>query len=113
MLRVLKKIFVLPFVGMIKFAVSVVPTTGEFEVCEGGAIVASGEVTAPHQPLHTLNDETECILSPKKSAKNAGPELMAEEVYREFRLRGYEYGPKFCGILQASGNGKFMHWLFI
>lgn len=94
---------------MIKFTVSVVPATGEFEVCEGGTMVASGEVSTPYKSLHTLDDESKCILSPRKSAKSTGPDLKADEVYREFRLRGYEYGPKFCGILQAAGNGNL--WL--
>lgn len=80
------------------------PATGEFEVCEGETLVASGEVFSPHRPLRTLGDEMEYILSPKP--QRAELAMTLEEVYREFRLRGYEYGPKFRGILKATESGN-------
>ncbi|XP_061181837.1 fatty acid synthase-like [Saccostrea echinata] len=103
---------VLPTIGVIKFTVSLIPSTGEFEVCEGGTLVASGVVETPYKPLTTLSDETEYVLSPSKQTKNVTPELTLEEVYREFKLRGYEYGPKFCGILKATVNGEEGHLLW-
>ncbi|XP_062605841.1 fatty acid synthase-like [Saccostrea cucullata] len=103
---------VLPSVGVVKFTVSLIPSTGDFEVCEGGTLVARGVVEAPYKPLTTLSDETEYVLSPSKQTKNVTPELSLEEVYREFKLRGYEYGAKFCGILKATVNGEEGHLLW-
>ena len=33
--------------------------------------------------------------------------LNADDIYKELRLRGYEYGPTFQGVRSANGTGKF------
>lgn len=83
---------------MIKFIVFVVLVIGEFEVCEGGVMVVSGEVFVFYKFFYILDDESKCILFFRKLVKIIGLDFMVDEVYREFRLRGYEYGFKFCGI---------------
>lgn len=35
--------------------------------------------------------------------------LSLADVYKELRLRGYEYGPHFQGVLQASFRGRHAH----
>lgn len=32
--------------------------------------------------------------------------LANKEIYKELRIRGYDYGPSFQGLISASGDGK-------
>ena len=68
-------------------------------------MVASGNISSPLEPLQTFNDDTECIKTPISPSRSELP-LSTEDIYKEFRLRGYEYGPTFQGILQAENRGK-------
>ncbi|KAL1481147.1 hypothetical protein MTO96_050421, partial [Rhipicephalus appendiculatus] len=71
--------------------------SGEFEISEGGTVVASGTIR--------LAEENEKILglglltSPTDTLNY---ELDAEDIYKELRLRGYEYHGSFVGILKAD-----------
>ena len=74
--------------------------TGDFEVCEAGALVVSGRISCPAQqsnelPLyeHSLHQPGELI------------QLTSSDIYKELRLRGYDYGPTFQGIISANGEG--------
>lgn len=40
------------------------------------------------------------------AAPTAAFHLTLEDVYKELRLRGYDYGPRFQGILKADLEGK-------
>jgi fatty acid synthase len=88
------------------FTVSIVPSTGEFKVCRADTLVASGEVFCPRRFIQTSDDEKDSILLPDLSPPGTLC-MTQEEVYREFRLRGYEYGPEFCGILKAAESGEY------
>lgn len=39
--------------------------------------------------------------------------LKAGDVYKELRLRGYDYGKTFQGILESNNTGKHMHTDFL
>jgi len=32
--------------------------------------------------------------------------LLNKDIYKELRIRGYDYGPKFQGLVEARGDGK-------
>ncbi len=89
------------------------PGNGGFEIMEGDSLAASGQV-------HLVDDEQspffyDKIRFPTSSRKQCDDqiiELTTKDVYKEFLLRGYEYGPKFQCIHQICNGGSngFIRW---
>ena len=79
--------------------------TGDFEITESGGLVASGKISVATEPV---------IPSISKHNRSAGTaenldlELTKADIYKELRLRGYDYGPTFQGILRSSCTGVFV-----
>lgn len=71
-------------------------TTGDFEISESGSMSVSGKIK------ETESSETD--LLPYKDTPTM--ELSSADVYKELRLRGYDYGSEFRGISAADINGK-------
>jgi fatty acid synthase len=84
--------------------VSLSPGTGKFEICEHGALVASGTVRA------AADDKLQPELNGPVSgdSKTGSLNLSPDDIYKELRLRGYDYGPTFRGIVSATGNGMHL-----
>ena len=87
--------------GIVKFEVNITPGTGQFEVSESEALVVSGRIYVPNEPV---------LEVPVYERRNVGEDgdliqLGTADVYKELRLRGYDYGPTFQGILSASNRG--------
>ncbi|GFU38618.1 fatty acid synthase [Nephila pilipes] len=67
-----------------------------FEVSEGGSIVCTGrmdfldETEKKNLPLCFQESDTKTLL------------MNANDIYKELKLRGYEYGPKFQGIIGSD-----------
>lgn len=74
------------------------PGTGKFEIQEREIVVASGRVICPDTADLSMNDEDFDFSSEEFPLK-------ARDVYKELRLRGYDYGPTFQGIQEASITG--------
>ena len=86
--------------GTVKLGVTVSPGSGKFEICEHDSVVVSGRISILEEPDIPDN---ECA----KPVESTEPlPLNSEDIYKELRLRGYEYGPTFRGILSADGTGK-------
>jgi len=97
--------------GSVKLEVSVAPGSGQFEVCDGGNLVVSGRVYIPSasqtfQASYSTAEQLESV--PEGSLR-----LNSEDIYKELRLRGYDYGPTFQGIVSASTTGKSLLLLLI
>ena len=71
--------------------------TGNFVVCEGDSPVVSGNI----RTLLDTNDD----LFPEKWTQDTAI-LDAKNIYKEFRVRGYDYGPYFQCLMEASSNGR-------
>src|SRR6201999_3292549 len=88
---------ILPKQGQIKFVVRMMETSGEFSVSEGGTIAATGRVSIQEEPIlnldHLLEDESVVAEDTLK--------LSPKDIYKELRLRGYDYGPSFQGLTEA------------
>ena len=84
------------------------PGSGEFEVCENGTQVVTGSVSAPDEP----SPRVPVLTSQPASTDSQLIQLTGNDVYKELRLRGYEYGPTFQGILSASNHGDtgYLRW---
>ncbi|XP_077526185.1 fatty acid synthase-like isoform X2 [Haemaphysalis longicornis] len=88
---------VLPKSGPIRIVVNIMSTSGEFEVSEGGTVVATGRVRMAEQGVELLDKEP-----PGAPSEEVEYDLDAEDIYKELRLRGYEYHGAFRGILKAD-----------
>ena len=86
--------------GSVKFHVSVTSGTGRFDITENDSVVVSGRVSIPTEPW-TRDDEPSDLIPDTESLP-----LQSDDIYKVLRLRGYEYGPTFRGILSADGTGK-------
>ncbi|KAL5018316.1 hypothetical protein ScPMuIL_004038 [Solemya velum] len=96
---------ILPKEGTVKLDVSIMPLTGNFEVCEAGSLVVSGSIAilTREDPVSFYDDYQ--MKFPFKENRELDLQLKADDIYKEFRLRGYDYGPKFRPIISASNQG--------
>ena len=86
--------------GSVKLDVTVSPGSGQFEICENDSVVASGRISILSES-GTSDDECPAPVL------DSGPlPLNSDDIYKELRLRGYDYGPTFRGILSADGTGN-------
>lgn len=91
-----------------KFDVIVTLANGDFEIMEEGNLCASGRITILDKERNKepffldklLSDPTRMDQSEEKI------ELTSADIYKEFLLRGYEYGPTFRGIQSATNSGE-------
>ena len=94
--------------GKVKLDVTMIPGSGEFEICENGSLVASGriqvagdnELDAAYAADQVADEEDQSGMSDGVMLK-----LNSDDIYKELRLRGYEYGPTFQSLISADGNG--------
>jgi len=83
--------------------VTVTPGSGQFEISENESVVASGRISIMAEPGMSDDDGSTPVLDTESLPLNS------DDIYKELRLRGYDYGPTFRGILSADGSGKF-YW---
>lgn len=90
------------FAGSIEFTVMVQKGSGNFEVVESGAAIVTGRIYVPE------DISREQINMPPPEELPADPELLPlgpRDVYKELRLRGYNYKGLFRGITYANNEG--------
>ncbi|XP_055874982.1 fatty acid synthase-like [Biomphalaria glabrata] len=95
---------VLPATGTVTLSVSIMPATGKFEICENDAQVVSGTIFSPEGQFLD-RDQYSAVKNILNKTESLEFQLTKEEVYKELRLRGYDYGPTFQGITNASQSG--------
>ena len=100
---------ILPKQGQTKFVIRMMETSGEFSVSEGGTIAVTGRVFVPEESNLNLQH-----LLTDGSVPNENPlKLEPKDIYKELRLRGYDYGPTFRGLTEATADGrhgKIKYW---
>ena len=76
--------------------------TSNFQVIEKDIVVASGKVMIPD------SKQTKVFFNNTKVPEKLviPTDLTPEDVYKDFRLKGYEYGPSFQGLLGANMQSK-------
>ena len=94
---------ILPKSGQTKFVIRMMETSGEFSISEGGAIVATGRVFVPEEPILKLGH---IVDEYKKPDAEHTLVLTPRDIYKELRVRGYDYGPSFQGIQEATEDGR-------
>lgn len=77
-------------------------SSGLFELSEGGSVAVSGKVRLAEEP----DKEVLSLAAPKPNAeKEKLLPLNTNDVYKELRLRGYDYSGLFQGIVSADNRG--------
>lgn len=87
--------------GKTKFVVNIMDVTGEFEVCESGTVAATGIIKVLDAPLNFDDDRLTSNIVDESTIM-----LDKKDVYKELRLRGYDYGPTFQGIIESYSSGE-------
>ncbi|KAG8507553.1 Fatty acid synthase [Galemys pyrenaicus] len=94
---------ILPKTGTVSLEVRLLEASRSFEVSENGNLIVSGKVWPWEDPDPTLFDSP----AEQQPAEPAATFRLAQgEVYKELRLRGYDYGPQFQGVLEAGLEGE-------
>lgn len=98
---------ILPKDGAVKFGLNFFDGTGKFEICEGGSLAMSGVIKVPEDI-----EMEELPLDPMTYDKKSGLLLERGDVYKELRLRGYDYGGIFRGInkTDSCANAGELEW---
>ncbi|XP_058059390.1 fatty acid synthase [Anopheles bellator] len=89
---------ILPRDGSVKFGINFFDGTGAFEICEGGTLAVSGRLTIPESI-----EQEELPLSKLETDKGTLA-LNTGDVYKELRLRGYDYGGLFRGVTRSDSR---------
>lgn len=90
---------ILPKTGTVTLTVHLMPASNKFDVSEGDSLSVTGKIYIPDLPVLSANF---------KEAPHIKEEvhLTSECIYKELRLRGYDYGPTFQGIKGANSTGN-------
>ncbi|GAB0091808.1 Fatty acid synthase [Sergentomyia squamirostris] len=87
---------ILPSEGSVKLGINFFDGSSRFEICEGGSLAVSGKLR-----MSDDIDNEELPLDPLPEYKNNLP-LNTNDVYKELRLRGYDYGGVFRGVIESD-----------
>jgi fatty acid synthase len=90
------------FAGFLEFDIMVQKGSGNFEVYEGGATVVTGTVRVPENVCH----ETASLEFSEPQTSDDLLELSSQDIYKELRLRGYNYQGDFCGLVSLDSCGE-------
>lgn len=89
--------------GAVKFLINVFDGSGDFELVEGGSLAVSGRVRLPEDV-----EKEQLSLPPPTVTKADLLDLGTADIYKDLRLRGYDYSGVFRGILQTDNKGKLV-----
>ncbi|CAD5216831.1 unnamed protein product [Bursaphelenchus okinawaensis] len=87
----------------IRLDVTISPGHGDFEISDGDQLAASGRIYIPDENKPFYYEDFKGIETSKLAERI---ELDTEDAYKEFLLRGYEYGPAFRGIYRTCNSGE-------
>ncbi|KAI5764340.1 FASN protein [Gulo gulo luscus] len=96
---------ILPKTGTVALEVRLLEASRAFEVSENGNLIVSGKVYQWEDPDPKLFDSQDGPDPTDPTDPMAAFCLSQGEVYKELRLRGYDYGPHFQGVLEANLEG--------
>uniref|UniRef100_A0A8C2CHT2 Fatty acid synthase n=1 Tax=Cyprinus carpio TaxID=7962 RepID=A0A8C2CHT2_CYPCA len=97
--------------GSVQLEVRLMPATNRFEVSENGNLAVSGKVSVLEDAgLDAFHAELNKPMAVDK--EDSKLLLKAGDIYKELRLRGYDYGKTFQGILESNNAGDCgkLHW---
>ncbi|XP_069511428.1 fatty acid synthase [Ambystoma mexicanum] len=96
---------ILPKAGSVQLEVNLMPASSRFEVSEGGNLSVSGKISLLEETaLNNFRNQTN-DLKDEDSENVPKFYLKEKDIYKELRLRGYDYGPAFQGIIESNNTG--------
>ncbi|CAA9997193.1 unnamed protein product, partial [Nesidiocoris tenuis] len=96
---------IMPKEGSVKFHVSIFDGSGAFELTESGSPVVTGHIFVSEGIDKDGTPNLKVPAPLPNGAKTGGIPLKKNEVYRDFRLRGYDYGGIFQGVKETDNFG--------
>jgi fatty acid synthase len=90
----------------VKFTVRILEGTGDFTISEGNSIAATGRVSSPEEGSFEFQEQLEETIDEEEDEDDLKELLNTKDIYKELRIRGYDYGPKFQGLVEARGDGR-------
>ena len=90
----------------VKLDVVLTPGNGCFEIMDGDQLAASGKITVVEDDKPFFYSDLQKIQTSDVAERI---ELDTEDAYKEFLLRGYEYGPAFRFVVLLY---TYNLWLF-
>ncbi|KAL1477476.1 hypothetical protein MTO96_035707, partial [Rhipicephalus appendiculatus] len=100
-LKVLR-VTILPPSGSVRIMVTMMPMSGEFEVCESRAVVAKGRIRVAKEGETVLLKDP-----PGTSGEVIAYDMDTADVYKELSLRGYKFYGAFRGVLKACSQKQY------
>ena len=85
-----------------KFVVRLMESSGQFSVSEGGTIAATGRISIAEESSLSLQH----LLTDGSVPNENSLKLQPKDIYKELRIRGYDYGPAFRGLAEATADGR-------
>jgi len=84
--------------------------SGNFEVVEGGTAVVSGTVQVPDN----VSQERASLKFFEPQTNDDLLEISSQDIYKELRLRGYNYHGDFCNLVSLDSSGECLvrNWFF-
>lgn len=86
--------------------------SGNFEVVEGGAAVVTGRLYVPEDINKEMVNISDLDDSMENDASSDSLPLTDKDVYKELRLRGYNYKGMFKCITKTNNKGKSLHTIY-
>lgn len=83
----------------VNFQCTMLDDSGSFVVKDGENVVASGK-------MEVIDDFKHYVSPPSEEETNNLLKLTLNDIYKEFRVRGYDYDPFFQGLYSALSNGS-------
>ncbi|KAJ9575473.1 hypothetical protein L9F63_007678, partial [Diploptera punctata] len=99
---------IMPKEGSVKFLINIFDGTGDFELCEGGSVAVSGRIFVPED----VEKEQLELPAPVQPAEPELLQLKTADIYKDLRLRGYDYSGIFRGIAKSDNRDTLFnfHW---
>ncbi|XP_069024612.1 fatty acid synthase isoform X1 [Embiotoca jacksoni] len=94
---------ILPKTGSVQLEVRLMPATNKFEVSENGNLAVSGKVSLLEDTA--LSSFHSHLIQPAADDSDPKMKLNTHDIYKELRLRGYDYGKNFQGVLESNNTG--------
>lgn len=95
---------ILPKTGTVKFLISFMDQSGEFEIAEAGSVVVTGKIHFSETENLQLGDKVTRFDTSADEAEGH-LKLTKTDIYKDLRLRGYHYYDTFQGIMEADSKG--------
>uniref|UniRef100_UPI00398F77C5 fatty acid synthase n=1 Tax=Pristiophorus japonicus TaxID=55135 RepID=UPI00398F77C5 len=101
---VLHRATILQKTGSVQLEVRLMPASNRFEVSENNNLAVSGKVSLLEEKALT-DFRNQIQTSSEFEDTETKFRLSPVDIYKELRLRGYEYGKNFQGILESNNTG--------